>query len=122
MLKYTLNTEHGILFVQLMDALQEDDFAELAKAADPYIEQTGGLAGILIETPSFPGWESIGAMAAHFRFVRDHHKNIKKVALVTDSALGKAAEQLAAHFVSAEIRHFPVAALDVAKQWLMGRH
>ena len=35
MLKYTLDTEHGILFVQPMDSLQEDDFAELAKAADP---------------------------------------------------------------------------------------
>ena len=121
MLKYTLDTEHGILFVQVMDALQKDDFAELAKAADPYIEQTGGLAGILIETPSFPGWESLGAMAAHFRFVRDHHKHIKKVALVTDSALGKVAEQLASHFVSAEIRHFPVAGLDAAKQWVMDR-
>ena len=121
MLKYTLDTEHGILFVQLMDALQEDDFAELAKAADPYIEQTGGLAGILIESPSFPGWESIGALVAHFRFVRDHHKNIKKVALVTDSALGKAAEQLASHFVSAEIRHFRVVGLDAAKRWVMDR-
>ena len=121
MLKYTLDTEHGILFVQPMDSLQEDDFAELAKAADPYIEQTGGLAGILIETPTFPGWEGLGAMAAHFRFVRDHHKHIKKVALVTDSALGKVAEQLASHFVSAEIRHFPVVGLDAAKRWVMDR-
>ena len=49
-------------------------------------------AGILIEAPAFPGWEDLGAMAAHFRFVRDHHKLIKKVGLVTDSALGKVAE------------------------------
>ena len=107
MIEHTLDTANGILFVQPKDSLQEGDFAELAKTVDPYIEQTGDLAGIIIETPSFPGWESLGAMAAHFRFVRDHHKHIKKVGLVTDSALGKVAEQLASHFVSAEIRHFP---------------
>jgi hypothetical protein len=60
-------------------------------------------------------------MAAHLRFVRDHHKHIKKVGLVTDSALGKVAERLASHFVSAEIRHFPAARLEAAKQWVMNR-
>ena len=121
MIEHTFDTPNGILYVQLKDSLQEGDFAELAKAVDPYIEQTGDLTGIIIETPSFPGWENLGAMAAHFRFVRDHHKHVKKVGLVTDSALGKVAEQLASHFVSAEIRHFPVPQLEAAKQWVMDR-
>ena len=60
-------------------------------------------------------------MAAHFRFVRDHHKRIKKVGLVTDSAVGTVAERLAAHFVSAEIRHFAAGEVEAAKQWVMGR-
>lgn len=119
MIRHTLDTVHGILFVQVMDVLEEGDFTALANAADPYIEQVGNLAGIIIETPSFPGWESLGAMAAHFRFVRNHHRQIKKVGLVTDSALGKVAERVASHFVSAEIRHFPLARLDAAKQWAM---
>lgn len=121
MIEHTLDAVQGILFVQPKDALQEGDFAELAKTVDPYIEQKGQLAGIIIEAPSFPGWESLGAMVAHFRFVRDHHKHIKKVGLVTDSALGKVAEQFASHFVSAEIRHFSVAQVDAAKQWVMDR-
>ena len=121
MIEHTLDTAHGILFVQIKDSLQESDFAELARTADPFIEQSGDLAGIIIETPRFPGWESLGAMTAHFRFVRDHHKHIKKVGLVTDSALGRVAEQLASHFVSAEVRHFPVARLEAAKQWVMDR-
>ncbi|MND00808.1 hypothetical protein D3C83_195480 [compost metagenome] len=60
-------------------------------------------------------------MAAHFRFVRDHHKRIRKVGLVTDSALGDVAERLASHFVAAEIRHFPAGKLEAAKMWVMGR-
>ena len=58
-------------------------------------------------------------MAAHFRFVRDHHKRIRKIGLVTDSALGNVAERLASHFVSAEIRHFSAGELEAAKQWVM---
>lgn len=53
-------------------------------------------------------------MAAHFRFVRDHHKRVKKVAVVTDSALGSVAERLASHFVSAEIKQFPAGGTEAA--------
>ncbi len=101
--------------------LQQVDFAELAKPVDPYIEQTGDLAGIVIEAPTFPGWESLGAMAAHLRFVRDHHKHIKKIGVVTDSAMGKVAERLASNFVSAEIKQFPATQFEAAKQWVMNR-
>ena len=60
-------------------------------------------------------------MAAHFRFVRDHHKQVKRVALVTDSALGTVAENLASHFVSAEIKRFRSGDLEAARQWILNR-
>jgi hypothetical protein len=119
MLEHTLDAAHSILYVRPQSPLQRDDFVRLASTVDPYIEKTGDLTGLIIETPTFPGWESLGAMAAHFRFVRDHHKRIKKIAVVTDSALGNLAEHLASHFVSAEIRHFPMGEREAAKQWVM---
>ncbi len=112
---------NSILYLRPKSALEQGDFAQLAKTVDPHIEKTGGLAGLIIEAPRFPGWESFGAMAAHFRFVRDHHKRIRKVALVTDSAIGNVAQHLASHFVSAEIRHFAAGELEAAKQWVMNR-
>ncbi|MDL9998207.1 STAS/SEC14 domain-containing protein [Variovorax sp. J22P240] len=121
MIEHTFDTTHSILYVRVKGALQLGDFAELAKTVDPYIEQTGDIAGIVIEAPAFPGWESLGAMVAHFRFVRDHHKHIRKIGVVTDSAMGKAAEHLASHFVSAEIKRFPASDLEAAKQWIMVR-
>jgi hypothetical protein len=119
MIEHTLDTEHSMLYLRPKSALKQDDFVQLAKTVDPYIEKTGGLAGLIIEAPAFPGWESLGAMAAHFRFVRDHHKRIRKIGLVTDSAVGNVAERLASHFVSAEIRHFSAGELEAAKQWIM---
>ena len=121
MIEHTLDVGHSILYVRPRSSLEQGDFVQLAKTVDPYIEKTGDLAGLIIEAPTFPGWDSLGAMAAHIRFVRDHHKHIKKIGLVTDSALGTVAERLASHFVSAEIRHFSAGALEDAKQWIMNR-
>ncbi len=121
MIEHTIDTVHSILYVRPKSALAKDDFLKLAKTVDPYIEKTGDLAGLIIDAPAFPGWETLGAMATHFRFVRDHHKHVKKIALVTDSAMGNVAEKLASHFVAAEIRHFPAGELEAAKQWIMNR-
>ena len=121
MIEHTLDTAHSILYVRPKSALEQGDFVQLAKTVDPYIEKTGDLAGLIIEAPKFPGWESLGAMAAHIRFVRDHHKRIRKIGLVTDSAMGNVAQRLASHFVSAEIRHFSSGELEAAKQWVMKR-
>lgn len=121
MIEYTLDTNSSILYVRPTASLEQSDFVDLAKTVDPYIEAIGDLAGLIIEAPSFPGWASFGALITHFRFVRDHHKHIRKIALVTDSALGTVAEHLAAHFVAAEIRHFAAGELELAKQWVMIR-
>jgi hypothetical protein len=118
MIDHTLDTASSILHVRPKSSLQQSDFAELARIADPHIEKTGGLAGLIIEAPAFPGWESLGAMAAHIRFVRDHHRHIRRIALVTDSPLGNVAEHLVAHFVSAEIKHFAAGELQAARQWI----
>jgi len=88
MIEYSLDTEHSILLVQPKSAIEKDDFVKLAKAVDPHIEATGGLAGLIVEAPSFPGWKSFGAMVKQFRFVRDHHKRLKRIGIVTNSALG----------------------------------
>ena len=121
MIEHTLDTARSILYVRPKSSLEQGDFAQLAKAVDPYIEKTGGLAGLIIEVSAFPGWENFGAMAAHLRFVRDHHKRIKKIGVVTDSAMGRVAEQLASNFVSAEIKHFPAGQIEAAEQWVMKR-
>lgn len=119
MIEFDLDTAHSILLVRPHAALDKADFVELAKAVDPVIESTGDLAGVIINAVKFPGWDSFGAMVKHFRFVRDHQKHIKKIALVTDSHLADVAEHLASHFVSAEVRHFPDDQLDQARQWII---
>ena len=121
MIEHTLDKSHSILYVRPKSKLEPGDFVQLAKTVDPYIEERGDLAGLIIEATAFPGWESLGAMVSHFRFVRDHHKHIKRIGVVTDSAMGNVAEHLASHFVAAEIRRFPAGELEAAEQWVMSR-
>jgi hypothetical protein len=118
MIDHSLDMKDGVLHLYPRDALDAEDFAELSQVVDPYIVEHGGLNGVIVESDAFPGWDTFGAMAAHFRFVRDHQKFIKKVAVVTDSAIGSALEHLASHFVSAKIRHFPMSDRQAAYSWV----
>ena len=120
MLAHELDAARSILRLRPDGPLAAADFEALATIVDPHIETVGDLAGLVIEVPSFPGWESLGAMVAHLRFVKDHHRHIRKVAVVTDSPLGRVAEQLASHFVAAEIRHFPAGRAETATAWILG--
>lgn len=119
MIDFHLDPATAVLTVRPESALQKSDFVALSAAVDPQIDQQGDLAGLIIEAPHFPGWDSFGALVTHLRFVRDHHKHVKKVAVVTDSHLGDAAEHLASHFVSAQIRHFPAGGSDQAMAWVV---
>src|SRR5262245_18924343 len=119
MVDYDFDEAHSILYVRPKAALAAEDFKTLARAVDPHIEKTGGLAGILLEAATFPGWDSLGALAAHLRFVHDHHRHFKNIAVVTDSTMGNVAQHLAAHFVAAQIKHFPSAEKEAAKAWIL---
>ena len=121
MIDFTFEPETAILVLSPKSALAQSDFEQLAQCVDPFIENSGCLAGLIIDAPVFPGWDDFAAMAAHFQFVKDHHRQIKKVALVTDSALGNVAEHLASHFLAAEIKHFPAGETAAAKQWVLSR-
>lgn len=118
MISFELDTTKRILHILPEGQLEQDDFVQLTQAIDPFIEERGALKGIMIETRTFPGWENLASMLEHFKFVKNHHEDIQKVALVTDSKVADIAETLVNHFVQAEIRHFPFFEKGLAEAWL----
>jgi hypothetical protein len=118
MIRYELLKDDGIVVVSPEAKLEVEDFKQLAATVDPFIETNGKLNGILIYTESFPGWEDFAGLLSHMRFVKDHHRKIGKVALVTDSKAAAVAESLAKHFVSAQIKHFDFTEKEQALVWL----
>lgn len=118
MLNYELIKEDGILVLRPDGALEACDFEAVAGVVDPYIEENGDLRGLLIEAESFPGWSDFGAFLSHLRFIRDHHRQVRRVAAVSDSAILAVFPRVASHFVNAEVRHFEIADRDAAFTWL----
>jgi hypothetical protein len=118
MLKHELLPDQGILVVKPEGALTAEDFTALAAEVDPYLEKQGEIKGLMVDAASFPGWENFAALLSHLRFVRDHHRRIRRVAVVSDNALLAAAPKIASHFISAELRTFPTSARGAALDWI----
>jgi len=120
MVEYELLRTEGILILRPKARLEAGDFEKLAREIDPYIEANGKLHGLMIDAESFPGWKDFAALAAHLNFVRDHHRKIEKVAVVSDSSFLTVAPKVASHFVQADLRHFPQSQGGAALAWLRG--
>lgn len=119
MLKAMMEREDGIAVLEPDHALSAEDFAQAAALIDPYIEEHGYLNGLIIHVDSFPGWASFASLLTHLRFVREHHRKIRRVALVTDSTVMNAAETIGSHLVAAEVRTFGFDELSAARQWIL---
>ena len=119
MLKVKIDADHALVILEPDGALTDNDFRLAAQLIDPVIEKNGSLKGLIIQTRSFPGWASFAALVSHLRFVREHHKSVKRIAFVTDSPVGSFAEAIGNHFVSAEIRHFAYDEFSHARNWVL---
>jgi hypothetical protein len=118
MISFEIMKAKGIVLIEPSGALEKTDFERLTKEIDAYISDQSYVNGIIKHTKDFPGWESFGAFTHHMKFIKDHHKKIKRVAAVTDSKFMSIAPMIANHFVSAEVKHFEYTDLDAAKKWI----
>ena len=117
---HRLLPETGVLVVEVTEPLRAQDFDALAATADAWLATHEALPGIVLHAQAFPGWENVGGMLGHLRFVRDHHRAVRRVALAVDGTIADLAPRLAQHFVQAELRHFGRDELDDALAWAAG--
>jgi hypothetical protein len=118
---HRLLPDAGVLVVEVTDPLRAQDFDALAATADAWLATHDELPGVVVHARTFPGWENIGGLLRHMRFVRDHHRAVRRVALAADTRLADLVPRLAEHFVKAEIRHFGYDELDEAVAWATAR-
>jgi hypothetical protein len=116
-IEHRLILESGVVVVEVSQPLRAPDFEALALTVDSWLDTHEQLQGLVLHARAFPGWENIGSLVRHIRFVRDHHRKIRRVAVVLDGPLGALAPELAEHFVQAEIRGFHADQLDDAVTW-----
>lgn len=119
MVKIDLNTVNGVATLRPLQGqkLSEPDIAEMTRQIDAYLDDHDVLQGLVIVADSFPGWDSFETFLSHLKFVREHQKEIDKVAVVSDSGLLSAMPSIADHFVKAKIRNFNGSEVDQAQIW-----
>jgi SpoIIAA-like len=116
MLKVQFDGE--VLGVRPEGPITREDVAALTRTADEHLAGHPKIAGVMVETRTFPGFASVDAFADYARFIADHHARVRRIALVTDSALAPVAEFMANHVVGVEMRHYPFAESATALAWL----
>jgi hypothetical protein len=114
---HRLLPESGVVVVEVTEPLRAQDFDALAATADAWLATHDRLPGVVLHARAFPGWENVGSLLRHVRFVRDHHRTVRRVALAADTRLADLLPRLAEHFVQAELRHFGYDELDDAIAW-----
>lgn len=119
-LEFDLDEGAGVLVLRPRDELEVGDFERVEAAIDPYIRKAGGLNGLVVVAEEFPGWDSFAAMTSHFRFVREHHDKVRRVALVTSSRFLSALPRIAGRFTDAEVRRFELDDYERALAWVGG--
>ena len=115
--KHRLLGESGVLLVEPQGPLRIEDFDALALTVDPWIEAHGELRGLVVHVREFPGWENLGSFFRHLRFVRDHHRKVRRIAVAAGGTLATVAPTLAEPFVDAEIARFGYDELERAIAW-----
>ena len=109
--------ESGVIVVEVTEPLRAQDFDAVAATADAWLATHDLLPGVVLHARAFPGWENVGSLLRHVRFVRDHHRAVRRVALAADAGLAELLPRLGEHFVAAELRHFGYDELDDAVAW-----
>jgi hypothetical protein len=118
MIKIELLRDKGIAVVSPQGPLEVEDFRGIARVVDPFIAEKGKLSGVLVDAPTFPGWESFAALIEHMKFVHNHHRSVDRLAAVSDSAFLRVAPRIAEHLAHPEIKVFNAGEKDRALKWL----
>ena len=109
--------ESGVLIVEPFGPLNTKDFDNIETVVDPWIKKNGPLLGLVIHARTFPGWSGFSALVRHLRFIRAHHRGIRRIALAVDGTLPSVVSRIFAHFVQAEIRIFGYGRYPQALAW-----
>lgn len=119
MIHVEINQTDSVVTLRPVEMVQltEADFKDVTDRMDKYLKTHDRLRGLVIVVDHFPGWDSLKSFTSHIRLIKDHHKIINRVAIVSDSQFLTAAPHLMDHFVAARVRHFDHADLEKAKTW-----
>jgi stage II sporulation SpoAA-like protein len=122
MLAVTFDESKSIVILEPSSSLSQKDFERAKYIIDDHLVLRREIRGIIIKTKEFPCWQSFKAFLSHLNFIKNHHKRVRNIALVTDSKILNMAEHFAKHFINADIRHFGFDEFEHAQGWIFNNN
>ena len=117
MIKIDPRETDNIIIVSPEAAITAEDIATLNETVDGFIKRHDKVPNLVIHASSAPHWKDFHALSSHIKFVRDHQRVVKKVAIVSDSGQLRMARGVVDLFVGAKVRRFPESGLEQAVAW-----
>jgi SpoIIAA-like len=107
----------GVVVVEVAEPLRVQDVEALATVVDGWLTERPRLHGLVVHARAFPGWENVGGLVRHLRFVVGHHRHVDRIALAVDGPLAAMAATLAEVVAHPQVRRFDHDELDAAIAW-----
>jgi hypothetical protein len=117
MLKVDIRRRENIAIVTPEGRITSEEMSEFTQKVNDYINETDQVPSLVLQTKSVPYWANFNALRKHLEFVKNHHRLVRKVAIVSDSKLLWLARSIVDHFVVAKVRRFNEESIDDAIAW-----
>ena len=101
------------------EKLTEADFHGLAPQVDAIISKFGQ-ARLLIDVSAFHGWESSAAFQAHASFIKNHQRNVERIAVIVGHDWQHWLVDAVRMFLHPEARAFDESGEHEARSWVVG--
>jgi SpoIIAA-like len=108
---------HNIFVLTPPKSITSDDIAELNRQMNDYVNAHDKVPNLVLRADQVPAWKNFEALADHIKFVKNHHRLVKKVAIVSDDRLIWLVRPVVDAFTGAKVRRFSADAFDKAYAW-----
>jgi len=117
MIEITTNDSSALIEARISGHLQADDFGEVAPQVDEFISSHEKVS-VLLDLIDFHGWENVTAARTHFKFIKDHHKRIERIAVVANKTWQHWIAAVVGTFISSKEKCFDEHQKEEARNWL----
>jgi hypothetical protein len=101
------------------EKLTEADFQGLTPQVDATIAKSGQVR-LLIDASGFNGWESFAAFQAHASFIKNHQRNVERLAIIFGHEWQHWLVDTVRMFLHPEARSFNKSQEEEAREWVVG--
>jgi hypothetical protein len=112
-----MNESSGsVIGYRVAGTITKDDYGQLVPEVEALLQEEDSICMLLDMTPF--KWEKVRAWGSDWRFGRDYHKKITKLAVVGDKKWEKWLTSIADPFYAQDAKYFRSADMDAAWAWL----